>query len=102
MAWPNEYSPWLTDSPDVAYQTLKPRGSNAFTDWWRGKYSDTYGDYLGSLGQTAMGGNAPTQSFFDYLSNKNWAQDYYGQSPTSRGRSTRSFGPRAQWNVWQK
>ncbi len=104
MAWPNEYSPWLIDSPNVMYQAMKPKTGmgGAFTDWWRTQESNTYNDYLGSLGQQAMGGNAPNKSYYDHLSNKNWMQDYYSQGPSSRGSSTRSYGPRAAWNVWQK
>ena len=95
---------WLEETPDVLYGAMRPwqlgagRGYN-FLDYFRGQQGNIYGDYLASLGRTALGGEAPTQTYGGYLEGFPWLQRYLGLSPEQRGEQPSRFAPTLRWMV---
>ncbi len=90
----NPYAGWLEDTPDALYRALIPanRGST-FYDYWKSRAGDTYNNYMGALGKQALGGNAPTLTFADYLGNMDWLNPYYNTALPYRN----TF--RMNWNL---
>jgi hypothetical protein len=93
----NPWSAWLEEEPQALYNALLPRDSTTpFADYYRSLYSDTYGNYMGKLGQMGLAGQDPTLSFYEYLQSQNPLKAWQLLSPSQRGEKTaRSLA----WNV---
>ena len=101
MAYPNyQQNPWsgfLEDNPQSLYSAMVPSSNSMnWMDYWRSKYSDIYGDYWKGLGKQALGGNAPSMSFYDYLKNTNFENMWGMLSPQQKGSG---FAPSARWSA---
>lgn len=81
----NPYLPFLREMPQAMYNAFIPRGTNTFLDYFKSRYSDMYGNYMGQLGRQALGGYAPTLNFEDYLKDFPFLKEWYSMSPASRG-----------------
>lgn len=91
---------FLEETPDILYGAMRPQwGSFNFGDYWRRQQGDIYGDYLGGLGRTALGGQIPTQTFTNYLTNYPWLSRYMGLPPEERGERQSRFAPRMRWSL---
>ena len=91
---------FLDDNPNIAFEALRPQtASRSFTDYWRGQYGSVYGDYLGSVGRTALKGEIPAQSVTEFLGDYPWEAYWQGLSPSGRGERPSMFAPRLQWNI---
>jgi hypothetical protein len=82
----NDWSPFLEDNPETFYNAVSPTGANNFTNYWKNKYSDVYGGYLGKLGQQAIGGQSPSLTFGDYLKDYPFLSEWLRMSPGNRGQ----------------
>jgi len=90
---------FLDDNPDIAFEALRPQSaSRSFTDYFRGQFGSTYGDYLGGIGREALAGNEPTEEFVDFLGVQPWEAFYQGLSPTARGDRPSLLAPRTNFN----
>jgi hypothetical protein len=92
----NPWLPWLEENPETLYKAFLPQGSNNFRDYYLSNYNKIYGDYMGNLGKQALGGNAPSMNFSDYLNGFNFNNNWRSLSPLARGQ--RNTG-RIMWNV---
>jgi len=97
-------SAFLEDRPDMLFQAMRPQRQGpgrgqSFMDYFRGQQGNTWDDYLGSLGRTALGGEIPTQSYQSYLGNYPWMQRWQQMSPGQRGERPSLFAPRTRWQV---
>ena len=92
-----DWSTWLEQEPEALYRAFVPKqaGSN-FLDYFRSRYKDVYGDYMGSLAKTALSGQPPTQSFANYLKQYPFLNEWFSQSARQRGEPTPA---RAFWNI---
>ena len=84
------FNDFLEDKPDILSSALRPQTpspgfGNNFLDYWRRRQGDLYQDYLGGLGQTALAGNEPTQTFQSFLRDFPFQQRFQGLSPSQRG-----------------
>jgi len=93
---------FLEDNPDILYggmfRNLRSPSPN-FTDYWRNKSGSVYGDYLSRLGQTALGGEIPTQTYQDYLGGNPWLEDWGKMSPSFRGQQGSRFSSGLKWQI---
>jgi hypothetical protein len=95
----NPWQWWLEESPLAAWGTFRPRtGSRGFTNYWKGKQSDVWGDYQGALGQQVLGGGEPNINWLDYLNNYQFSDRFKSLPPGERGESNRAFAPQVRWN----
>ncbi len=93
----NPWFGWAEDNPEAMYRSfLDNRGSYNFLTYWKNKYNDVYGDYMGSLGTMALGGQAPSLNFYDYLSQNDPTKQWNALAPWQRGQSS---GLRSVWNI---
>jgi hypothetical protein len=95
----NPWGGFLEDNPDILYggflnNASQGQGRN-FWDYWQSQFGNQYNKYLGQLGSTALGGNAPTMNFSDYLGNFNFGKQWGNLSPGQRGEYQ---APRVRWN----
>jgi hypothetical protein len=91
---------FLDDNPNIAFEALRPQtASRSFTDYWRGRYGNVYGDYLGSTGRQALAGNIPAQGVTEFLGQYPWESYWQGLSPSARGERPNLYSPRLRWNV---
>ncbi len=92
---------WLSDEPEARYfgelAERKQSFTPAQTNYWRGQYTPMYNRYMGQLGQTAMGGGTPTQTWGNFLSGMPWQREWENLSPWQRGVDTQRFSPRLRW-----
>lgn len=87
----NPYLPFMQETPQAMYNAFIPQSNNLnFLDYFRNKYSDIYGNYMGQLGKQALSGNAPTMQFEDYLSQFPFMHQWYSMNPSQRGERTMS------------
>lgn len=97
MAANDYWSGFLTDNPDILYQGMLPKtGSQNFLNYWMGQSGNQYNKYLGSLGRQALGGVAPSGSFYDYLQQNPFQTQWAQMMPWQRGEK---MAGRARWNV---
>ena len=71
--------------------------------WFEGQFEEVQNRYLGQLGQQVLGGQSPTLSLSDYLTDYfapsgTGMQDWRSMSPQSRGEQTTRFAPPTRWN----
>lgn len=95
----NEYTGFLEDNPEILYRGMAPqKASPNFLNWYNNQYGNVFGNWFGSLGRQALGGQAPTLSFFDYMNQgKNPAyEDWWSMSPRQRGEYVPN---RMSWNM---
>ena len=86
MAVTNPWTAWLEDYPEAAYEAYRPlTGAPGFLNYWKQRYGDVYGSYMGSLGRTSRMGQMPTMSFMDFLGAYPFAQEWQGLGPRERG-----------------
>ncbi len=95
---PNDYwSGFLQDNPDILYYGMLPKtGPQNFLNYWRGQYGNVYNNYLGDLGRSALGGNMPNTSFYDYLLQNPIARDWQKLTSGQRGERQPMM---ARWNL---
>jgi len=92
-------NPWLgfaQDNPQGMFNAFIPKGTRSFMDYWQSQYGKQYGNYMGNITSTALGGNAPTQNFEDYLNSYDWMGNWNALAPQQRGERTSS---RYRWNL---
>ncbi len=92
----NPYAQWLEETPEALYSAFTPSGSRSFLDYFRGRYGNVYQDYMGQLARTGLQGQAPTQSFADYLTGYPFLQEWMRMSPEMRGQQRTG---RTIWNI---
>jgi len=92
---------WLAENPDILYGAMRPTTpSYNYSNYWRGQYSNIWDEFQRGLGQQALQGFEPTQTFQDFLTPYPWLQNYLGQSPGARGQAGQSkYAPRTRWLV---
>ena len=91
---------FLEENPDILYAAMRPQtGGYNFMDYWRRQQGNVWGDYLGSLGRTALAGQEPNQSFTSYLTGYPWLQQWMGLGPEQRGERQQRFAPQLRWNL---
>jgi hypothetical protein len=89
---------FLADSPSTLFNAMRPQvGSRSFTDYFRGREGSVRGDYLGSLGRSALAGVIPTQGYEEFLGTYPWRDYWEGLSPEKRGGRPTAFSPRMTW-----
>ncbi len=98
----NPYAGFLEDEPSILYGGFlfnQPNRSNSFLDYWNSNYNRVYGNYLNELGNQALRGEAPTLSFYEYLSkpDNSFMKQWQALSPWERGERPSA---RVNWNVF--
>ena len=92
---------WLEEEPQAMYRGMlggiggRGRGQN-FLDYWKSQYGNIYGDYMGRVGRQVLGGGDPTLSFYDFLNQFDFGQEWAKMAPWARGESR---SPRGFWNL---
>lgn len=87
MAASEFWKGWLEEQPQNLYGALLgTKGSTNFLDYWRSQYGNVYNRYLGALGTQALGGQEPTLSFYDYLTQNPFQQQWGKLAPWTRGQ----------------
>jgi hypothetical protein len=93
----NPWLGWLDENNQATYNAFLPQSrSRNFADYYKGQYGNIYNDYMTQLGKMALGGQAPSQNFSDYLGNYNFQNNWKSLSPWSRGVQNSA---RVNWNV---
>lgn len=99
-------NPWLqdflTDVPQARYfgELANRRFNPAQSSYWGGQYGNIYNRFQGQLGQTAMRGQVPTQTFGGFLSQYPWKQKW-GELPRwQRGYRESAFSPSMRWLLY--
>ena len=96
------WTEWLKgeENPDILYPILRPQtGAPGFLDYWRRQQRNVWGDYLGALGKGMKADIEPTMSFYDFLRDYPWLQQYLGLAPEARGERMSQFSPRMRWSL---
>lgn len=95
----NPFLPWLEEEPKALYGAITgglPSRSRNFMDYWRANYDKVYGQYMSGLGQTALQGQAPNQTFLDFMNQYNFGNRWAAMAPWDKGMMRQ---PRGFWNV---
>lgn len=96
----NIYRDWLEETPSALYGAMRPQtGSQPFMDYWKGQQGNVWEDYWSKLGTMALGGQAPSLNYSDFLSNYPWMSDWLKMGPGQRGERSSLFAPRTRWNI---
>ena len=79
----NPYLGFLEEEPKAAYYSYANQWGpgRRQQEYNRGRYSDIYNEYLGSLGGQARAGQMPTGTWNDFLGAHNWNQGYQESLP---------------------
>ena len=98
----NMWQDWLTAEPRAGYfgELANKRFSPTQSSYWGSQYGNIYNRFLGQLGQTAMGGGKPTQTFGVFLNKYPWQQKW-GELPRwQRGYRESAFSPSMRWLLY--
>lgn len=97
MATNNFWRDFLSETPDLLWQTMRPMGqTQPFYDWWRSQQGRVMGNYMGNYGRSLMSGQATEWNPLDYLSNYPFMQEWWNLNPSQRGERT---VPGVKWNI---
>ncbi len=95
---------WLTDQPQARFFGELANKRQSFTpgqsSYWGGQYGNIYNRYLGQLGQTAMQGQVPSQTFGNFMSQFPWERQWGNLPRWQRGYNERAFSPSMRWLMY--
>ena len=89
-------SPWdefLEVRPESAYFAKTNTLNRRRRDFFSTRFSKYMDQYLGALGQQVGGGDAPTQTWRDFLGGMNFNNEFGTYSPEQRGERNGLFSP---------
>ena len=98
----NIWQDWLAATPEASYFGVlaNRRFTPAQSSYWGGQYGNIYNRFLGQLGQTAMGGRMPTQTFGGFLGQYPWQQQWMNLPRWQRGFRESAFSPSMRWLIY--
>ena len=99
MAYENPWQFWAEENWPAAYGGFlqKQKGTPSFLDYWKGQQGNVWNQYMGQLGQMALGGQAPSLNFTDYLEDYPWLKNWQALSPSQRGEYPSQYMSSLRW-----
>ena len=91
----NPFLAFLEEEPRAAYfgfQNLFGK-TPARKNYYQNQFQRIYDEYLGTLGQQALGGQAPTTKFVDFMRAFPFTERYAQLPPSMRGEFPGRFNP---------
>ena len=98
----NIWGDWLEAEPRAGYfgALANRQFTPAQTSYWGGQFGNVYNRFLGQLGQTAMRGQMPTQTFGGFTGQYPWQQQWGELSRRQRGYRESAFSPSMRWLLY--